>query len=128
MDQSRKDKLRLYILGDKTDQSADDLIEQICTDIEKRLVAKLNRLKRLSRPDEEPYLNLPIDLEWIADELTVRRYNRLGSEGYSSQSVEGHSVSFFNADELEEYTSELLAFLSPEEDRNGGRPGRVVIF
>lgn len=51
------------------------------------------------------YLNvtqLPMQLEWIVIELTVQRYNRIGSEGMSSESVDGGSTSYIE-DELAPY-------------------------
>ena len=43
------------------------------------------------------YINekeLPKELEFILIELAVERYNRIGSEGIASESVDGKSVSY----------------------------------
>ena len=32
---------------------------------------------------------VPLELEYIVDEATIRRFNRIGSEGMKSESVEG---------------------------------------
>ena len=43
------------------------------------------------------YINekeLPIELEFILIELSIERYNRIGSEGIASESVDGKSVSY----------------------------------
>ena len=43
------------------------------------------------------YINekeLPIKLEFILIELAVERYNRIGSEGIASESVDGKNVSY----------------------------------
>lgn len=43
------------------------------------------------------YINekeLPVELEFILIELTVERYNRIGSEGIASESVDGKNVSY----------------------------------
>ena len=37
---------------------------------------------------------VPNELEWLIVEVMVKRYNRLGSEGLSSQSAEGISMTF----------------------------------
>ena len=43
------------------------------------------------------YINekeLPSELEFILIELSIERYNRIGSEGIASESVDGKSVSY----------------------------------
>ena len=50
------------------------------------------------------YINekeLPIELEFILIELAVERYNRIGSEGIASESVDGKNVSY--GDNFENY-------------------------
>lgn len=39
---------------------------------------------------------IPAELNYIVEEITVRRFNRLGAEGMQSESVEGHSVTFYD--------------------------------
>ena len=38
--------------------------------------------------------SLPAELEWIATELTIERFNRIGSEGIQSESVDGKSTTY----------------------------------
>lgn len=40
---------------------------------------------------------IPTSLNFIVTEVVAKRYNRLGSEGMQSESVEGHSVTFQDA-------------------------------
>ena len=43
------------------------------------------------------YINkseLPLELEFVLIELSVQRYNRIGSEGISSESVDGRITSY----------------------------------
>ena len=50
------------------------------------------------------YINeteLPNELEFVLVELAIQRYNRIGSEGISSESVDGKSVSY--DDDFENY-------------------------
>ena len=45
------------------------------------------------------YINkteLPYELEFVLVELAIKRYNRIGSEGIASESVDGKSVSYEN--------------------------------
>ena len=85
-------------------------VEVIYNNIAERL---LHRIK-----DTE----LPLELEYIVDEATIRRFNRIGSEGMQSESVEGHSVTYIDGDELEPYESVIVAYLEallPDERKKG---------
>lgn len=69
---------------------------------------------------------IPLQLEYIVDEATIRRFNRIGSEGMKSESVEGHSVTYIDGDELAPYESVIKGYLdSLDED---GRKLGVVYF
>ena len=68
-----------------------------------------------------------LSLEYVVDEATIRRFNRIGSEGMKSESVEGHSVTYDMGDVLDLYESAIqdyLESLEPEPDRKKG----VVYF
>ena len=85
-------------------------VEVIYNNIAERL---LHRIK-----DTE----IPVELEYIVDEATIRRFNRIGSEGMKSESVEGHSVTYIDGDELEPYESVIVAYLEallPDERKRG---------
>ena len=59
------------------------------------------------------YINeaeLPLELEFVLVELTVQRYNRIGSEGIASESVDGKSVSY--EDVFENYKPYLDDYIS----------------
>ena len=65
---------------------------------------------------------IPLQLEYIVDEATIRRFNRIGSEGMKSESVEGHSVTYLDEDELAPYESAIVAYLEallPDERKKG---------
>ena len=54
------------------------------------------------------YINekeLPVELEFILIELSIERYNRIGSEGIASESVDGKNVSY--DDNFENYKTYL---------------------
>ena len=70
---------------------------------------------------------VPIELEYIVDEATIRRFNRIGSEGMKSESVEGHSVTYIDEDELAPYESAIVAYLEEQEPEPTRKPG-VVYF
>lgn len=62
---------------------------------------------------------LPVSLHWVVVEMAIIRYNRLNSEGITSESVDGGSVSYVeNAFNL--YKSELDTYIS---NRNKNKRG-----
>lgn len=90
-------------------------VEAIYNNIAERL---LHRIK-----DTE----IPVELEYIVEEATIRRFNRIGSEGMKSESVEGHSVTYIDGDELAPYESAIVAYLEAQEPEPPRKPG-VVYF
>ena len=66
---------------------------------------------------------VPLELEYIVDEATIRRFNRIGSEGMKSESVEGHSVTYDVSDVLDPYESAINDYLE-----EGGHKRGVVYF
>ena len=70
---------------------------------------------------------VPLGLEYIVEEATIRRFNRIGSEGMKSESVEGHSVTYVDSDELAPYESVIVAYLEAQEPEPPRKSG-VVYF
>ena len=95
-----------------------EVVEMIYANIEQRLLDRLSVAK---------IEFVPAQLEYIVDEATILRFNRVGSEGMKSESVEGHSVTYDMGDVLDLYESAIqdyLESLEPEPDRKKG----VVYF
>lgn len=90
-------------------------VEVIYDSIAKRLLHRIKNAK------------IPIELEYIVDEATIRRFNRIGSEGMKSESVEGHSVTYIDEDELAPYESAIVAYLEAQEPEPPRKLG-VVYF
>ena len=90
-------------------------VEAIYSTIAERL---LHRIKNTE---------IPLGLEYIVEEATIRRFNRIGSEGMKSESVEGHSVTYIDGDELAPYESAIVAYLEAQEPEPPRKPG-VVYF
>ena len=66
------------------------------------------------------YINkeeLPKELEFILVELSIQRYNRIGSEGISSESVDGKSVSY--EDDFENYKTYLDDYIFRNNKNKG---------
>lgn len=68
---------------------------------------------------------IPPELEFIVVEISVRRFNRLGSEGMQSESVEGHSITFYDLkDEFVPYKEVIEA----HKDKSGITQRGKVLF
>lgn len=57
--------------------------------------------------------SVPKELEYIIVEVVVKRFNKIGSEGMTSQSVEGLSMSF-DTDVFAEYDKAISRFYSDD--------------
>lgn len=68
--------------------------------------------------------DVPAELQYIVIEVSIIRFNRLGSEGYASDSLEGHTITFVSSD-FADYTDDINTYL------NRGKStirGRVVLL
>ena len=63
---------------------------------------------------------LPDDLEWLLIELSVQRFNRIGSEGFQSESVDGNNTNYGSA---ESFLGEYKAFLDNYIKENTANKG-----
>lgn len=96
------------LLGFAEDSSRDELLTLIINLATARLKLLLGGI--------EP----PDELEHIIIEASVARFNRIGSEGLSSHSVEGESLSFTN-DDFEGFSGEIQAYLDGQKDNSRGK-------
>ena len=63
---------------------------------------------------------VPTELEWIVTELTIERFNRIGSEGIQSESVDGKSTTY-NDNDIEKYMSYINNYINRSDSkRNSG--------
>ena len=65
-------------------------------------------------------LEVPESMNDIILEVAVARYNRIGSEGYASHTVEGESISFVD-DEFEPYMQEIQDYLDAQQSVKKGK-------
>ena len=68
------------------------------------------------------YINtneLPKELEFVLIELSVQRFNRIGSEGIASESIDGKSVSY--DDDFTGYKHYLDDYISRNSIKKGYR-------
>lgn len=60
--------------------------------------------------------NIPEKLNFIVEEISIRRFNRIGTEGMKSESVEGHNITFYD---LKDDFVPYLDIINGEEDDKG---------
>lgn len=99
-------KILLGIASD--DISTDEKLKLIISLTTKRLQVLLGGI--------EP----PEEMEHIILEVAVIRFNRIGSEGMSSHSVEGESNTFSDND-FNAFSDEIQAFLDKQKDSTRGK-------
>lgn len=99
-------KLLLGIASDDT--SKDDLLKLIISAVTARLKVLLGGVQP------------PESLDYVIREVAVVRFNKIGSEGMSSHSVEGESITFSDSD-FSGYMDDIQAYLETQTASNKGR-------
>lgn len=81
-----------------TDTDQNEKINWIITSVSNRLKVLLGGID-----------DVPVDLAYIVEEVSIVRFNRIGSEGLSSHSVEGESLSY-NDNDFAGFMDEIQAY------------------
>lgn len=100
--------LKILLGIPESDTSQDDKLNLILSGTTSRLKALLG--------GQEP----PETLNYIITDVAVIRFNRIGSEGLSSHTVEGESQSFSD-DDFAGYREDIQTYLDNQEDAKKGR-------
>lgn len=95
-------KLMLGIEGE------DKRLELIIADAKAQLQTRLGGI--------EP----PVSLDYIVRGVSISRYNKIGSEGLTSHTVEGESLTFAASD-FDEYADDIQAFLETQKESAKGK-------
>ena len=120
--------LRLLALGDAADSSQDARLALLYNFAVARFLLVLRRARRIHEaPEPDNPKAVPEELSWILSEVVVKRFNRIGSEGMTSEAVEGHSVTF-EADDFAEYAGIIDDFYDTSDAPGDRRSGRMVIY
>lgn len=96
----------LNFASDETDN--DDKLRSI---IELTTAKLKSKLGGIDPPDE---------LNYIVIEVAIKRFNRIGSEGLASHSVEGESLTFSEND-FDEFAGDIQDFLNAQKDGTKGK-------
>lgn len=102
------DNLKL-LLG-ITDYDRDELLEHIIALTESRLKRKLGGVE-----------TVPEELNYIVEEVSIIRFNRIGSEGLASHTVEGESLTFADSD-FDAFKEDIQDYLNSKDEnpKKGG--------
>lgn len=102
----------LLLLGlDDPTEAMQDRVETIMELTEQRLLLLLGQTV------------IPEALSYIVVEVTISRFNRIGSEGLSSHSVQSENMTWTD-DDFKPYLNDIQAWLDAQEDQSTNR-GRV---
>nr|DAI09751.1 MAG TPA: tail connector protein [Caudoviricetes sp.] len=74
-----------------------------------------NRLKTLIGQTE-----VPSELEYIVTEVSIARFNRIGSEGLSGHTVEGEALTFKDND-FDQYADDIQTWRDAQSNQDIGR-------
>ena len=85
----------------------EELITEIVNNTESKILNYINASE------------MPKELEFVLIELSVQRFNRIGSEGIASESIDGKSVSY--DDDFTGYKHYLDDYISRNSIRKGYR-------
>lgn len=91
-----------------TDSSQDGLLNELLALVSARLMSRIGTE------------TVPDQLSPVVIEVVVARYNRIGSEGPASHSVEGESMSWNNGDDFAPYEKDIQRWLSAQEGNKQG--------
>ncbi|ASN67645.1 putative DNA packaging protein [uncultured Caudovirales phage] len=95
------------------DNVQDELLKRIIDNTEKRLISLLP-------VDIE---EVPDRLEYIVEEVAVKRFNRVGAEGMTTESVDGRSNTF-QANDFDEY----MDVIDQYTPRTTGKRGAGIFY
>ena len=62
----------------------------------------------------------PESMDYIILEVCIMRYNRIGSEGLTSHSIEGETQSFADSD-FDAFSDDIQAFLDSQKESTRGK-------
>lgn len=96
-------------LGMGQSVDVDMKLELIHGNVEKQLRAKLGGLE-----------TIPEELSYIVEEVAVIRYNRIGSEGMTTESVEGASATYYT-DDFMQYKADIQDYINRTTVSNVGK-------
>jgi len=98
----------IRLMLDQRDEANDDQLKAILNLTQARLLVLLG------------VQTVPEELSYILVEVAIKRFNRIGSEGVASHSIEGESMTFTD-DDFAPFEDDMQAWRSKQHDQKKGR-------
>lgn len=109
------DEIKLFIGID--DELQDELLELIIKDSEERIVATINRYSM--KNGTEKITTIPNEFTYIHRDVSIKRFNKMNSEGAESDSEEGRSYTWEKS-YLDEYLDIFDEYTKPKVQAGTG--------
>lgn len=122
VDSKELETLKLYLQIAKDDNSLDDLLTELLKRAKGRVVKEISKYSI----DNTIVAKVTDYFDYMPIDLAIIRFNRIGSEGYKSETVSGHSVTFDEKD-FTAYAS-LIADYFADKDEGKGEAGRIIVY
>ncbi len=100
--------LKVMLGIEENDTGADKRLELIVKNARQQLEAKLGGL------------DIPESLDYIILEVSIKRFNRIGSEGLTSHTVEGEALSFVD-DDFNSFSDDIQTYLNSQKESTKGK-------
>lgn len=100
-----------------SDDLQDELLELLIEDSEERILAVLNQYALMNETEEVK--EIPEKFVYIQRDVTIKRFNKLNSEGASADSEEGRSYTWEKS-YLDEYLTLFDQYTKPKKTAGKG--------
>jgi hypothetical protein len=100
--------LKLMLGIEATDTALDSKLNLILKNTRQQLKAKLGGI------------DAPETLDYIVLEVSIKRFNRIGSEGLASHTVEGEALSFVD-DDFNSFSDDIQNFINSQKELTRGK-------
>lgn len=97
------------------DLAEDRLLKLILRDTRQHLLNEINEQ------------DVPAQLQYIVENVAVAKYNKRGSEGFTSESMGNHSVSL-NSDDFAPYRRVINQYIDASEGASSARVGKARFY
>lgn len=116
-----KDKIisNVKLIKGIADDLQDDLLSVLVDESEARILAYINR-QRANRLED-----LPVEVGYVVQDVTVMRFNKLNAEGARIESEEGRSYTWQDS-YLDEHADALKSYHDADTDQP--RSGRLFYY
>lgn len=105
-------KRNVKIVLDIEDDQQDDVLDIFIDNVTSHLKGMIKK-------------EVPEELNYVIEEIVIRRFNRIGTEGMKSESVEGHKVDFYD---LKDDFVPYLDVINDYKDEPDDKPKRGKVM